>query len=524
MMASHSTLWRRRLGVPSTTAALAMLVLVCSFARAAYAGINVWTSAGLEGAPISTLAIDPTTPSTLYAGTNPGRVFKSTDGGTQWSTHSTGLPPNTSILALATDPVMPNTLYVGMGLFFTSGGLFKSTDGGASWNATAPPATYVTALASDSHAPPTVYAGTVSCIEGACISRIFTSTDGFSSWKAGGIELTRGTNFTALAIDPLATRTLYAGTNGDGVYKSTDGSVQWNAINIGLDSLSVAALVIDPITPSTLYAGTFEKGVHKSTDGGAHWRRTEIGFPGFPNALALAIDPFTPTTIYAEVIDEEGGRGGLSRSIDGGVSWAALGRGLPGGQVNVLAIDRNRPPTLYAGTTGVFAIQPATFGVNSTAESPDATPGDGVCATTAGVCTLRAAVDEANALPGGSIITVPGGTYGGQLTIAVDLILRGTGAVSTHISGGEPVVRVGPGSIATISGVTIQNGYTGHNGGGGIVNDGTLTLENGTVSGNIGSEGGSGGGIVNNATLMLVNSTITGHTAEGGVSTTAPVR
>src|SRR5687767_2799245 len=53
----------------------------------------------------------------------------------------------------------------------------------------------------------------------------------------------------------------------------------------------------------------------------------------------------------------------------------------------------------------------ASFTVNSTIDAPDAVPGDAVCATSAGICTLRAAIQEANALSGQDTISVPAGTY-----------------------------------------------------------------------------------------------------------------
>jgi hypothetical protein len=50
---------------------------------------NVWTSIGPDGGIIYTLAIDPKTPTTLYAGIDDGGVFKSTDGGRSWSAVTT---------------------------------------------------------------------------------------------------------------------------------------------------------------------------------------------------------------------------------------------------------------------------------------------------------------------------------------------------------------------------------------------------------------------------------------------------
>ena len=66
----------------------------------------------------------------------------------------------------------------------------------------------------------------------------------------------------ALALDPTTPTTLYAGTDGGGVFKTTDGGASWSPVNTGLTcgrSLSpcnVSALALDPTTPTTLYAGT----------------------------------------------------------------------------------------------------------------------------------------------------------------------------------------------------------------------------------------------------------------------------
>ena len=89
-----------------------LTVLFASQAGTVSAGTNVWTNIGPEGGRIQALAIDPTTPGTLYAGTWAGGVFKSTNGGAAWSAVNTGLT-NTEVFALAIDPVTPSMLYAG---------------------------------------------------------------------------------------------------------------------------------------------------------------------------------------------------------------------------------------------------------------------------------------------------------------------------------------------------------------------------------------------------------------------------
>jgi len=165
-----------------------------------------WTSDGpFGGAEVFALAINPTTPTTLYAGTHHGGVFESTNGGSSWNAVNTGLT-DTSVLALAINPTTPTTLYAGT----NSGGVFQSTNGGSSWSA-----------------------------------------------------VNTGLPFpdvSALAINPTTPTTLYAGTLG-GVFESTNGGSSWNAVNTGLASLRVQALAINPTTPTTLYAGTDDGGV-----------------------------------------------------------------------------------------------------------------------------------------------------------------------------------------------------------------------------------------------------------------------
>jgi len=161
------------------------------------------------------LAIDSLNASTVFAGTGAG-VFKSTDGGLTWSAIG---PTNTHVLALAIDPSSSSIIFAG-----TDGdGVFKSTNGGVSWSAIGLTNTHVLALAIDPSTPGTIYAGT----DG---DGVFKSTDGGVSWSAGNNGLTN-THVLALAIDPSTSSIIYAGTDGDGVFKSTDGGASWSASN-----------------------------------------------------------------------------------------------------------------------------------------------------------------------------------------------------------------------------------------------------------------------------------------------------
>ncbi len=204
----------------------------------------------------------------------------------------------------------------------------------------------IRALAVNPANPATLYAGTPG-------GRVFKSTDGGKSWtfKVGLTPTSTSVldaSVNALAIDPSTPTTLYAATGyfdvyyfrfGGGVHKSTDSGGTW--IATGLVGASVGALVVDPVSPSTLYAATSD-GVFRSTDAGATWAAANTGLSS-PYVRALAIDPVNPSNLYAGTSDA-----GVFKSTDSGGTWAAAG--LAGQNVQALAVNPKTPSTLYAGT------------------------------------------------------------------------------------------------------------------------------------------------------------------------------
>jgi CSLREA domain-containing protein len=172
------------------------------------------------------------------------------------------------------------------------------------------------------------------------------------------------------------------------------------------------------------------------------------------------------------------------------------------------------------------AASSATFTVNSAADEADANPGNGTCATANSVCTLRAAIQEANAVSEDDIINIPAGVYlltiagtsedaaaTGDLDIIGNVTIIGAGAASTNIDAGaiDRVFHITGVFAVNISGVAISNALSGANGGG-IYNLGALTLTNVAVSGNTAQ---IGGGIFNEGTLTITKSAISGNTAAG---------
>jgi hypothetical protein len=228
------------------------------------------------------LVIGPPPSYPFYAGTDTG-VYKSTDSGGTWSPSNTGLT-NTIVMALAINPATPTTLYAGT----YGGGVFKSTNSGGTWSAVNSGLTdhYIRVLAINPSSSATLYAGTD--------TDLFKSTDGGGSWSDVS---TGGTPYYiwSLAIDPVTPAIIYAGTIA-GVYRSANGGGSWSAINSGLTYPRVQALAIDPATPTTIYAGTYAGGVFKSWNSGQTWHTFHTGLT---DVYSLLIDPSTPADVYA---------------------------------------------------------------------------------------------------------------------------------------------------------------------------------------------------------------------------------
>jgi len=142
---------------------------------------------------------------------------------------------------------------------------------------------------------------------------------------------------------------------------------------------------------------------------------------------------------------------------------------------------------------------PLTLTVNSNADVQDAIAGDGECKTHTGVCSLRAAIQEANANSGVDTIVLPAGVYplslsgaeedeakSGDLDVRDHLILQGAGYETTILDGGalDRVLHLlGDGNLwVDISGVTIQNGLGGIN----VYQAGSFSLRNSQVTQNAG--------------------------------------
>jgi ligand-binding sensor domain-containing protein len=355
-------------------------------------GGDDWTPYGDAGIPFFTLAIDPTSPSILYAGnTNGFGILKSTNSGANWAQVNTNLPVTMVsgtanwpfVVALAVDPSHPSNVYAGT----FGNGLFESADGATTWAPanTGMRVSYIDALAFGSGPPATLYAGTfgggvyqsldtaatwnlasgdldlslVSTLlstQGTLYAGAFDgvqqSADGGGSWQASGTGLPVAP-VAALALEPGAPQTLFAGTLGGGLVQSVDGGTTWTSSAQGLSNAFVSSIAADPSNTSILYAGTADPSakserVFKSTDGGGTWTQTSLdaksSFLDF-----LAVNPANP----AQVVGGSQGATSYFQSLDAGKTWSSVTQNSSCGGVNTILFDPAGGTTYLGATAGV---------------------------------------------------------------------------------------------------------------------------------------------------------------------------
>jgi photosystem II stability/assembly factor-like uncharacterized protein len=269
---------------------------------------------GISDTDFTKLAIHPTNPDTLLAGTENGNLYYSQNGGQDW--HWAAQIDN-AVLRLFFNPYQPLEAWATANPDTNEGSyLYKSTDL-STWTPVIVDAGLTVggqfgwdlAFLTD-----TIWAGS---------GRVYSSTNGGDSWT----ETQDGYNgwITSMAVHPERPEHIYVGTDGIGVFNSFDAGLTWQEINQGLSGVKPTALVVAPDDPDTVYT-KIDRGLLKSVNGGQSWRL--LGFQGgFPTRTKLAIDPYQPERLYF-------GHGCpdtvcLWISDDAGESWISVTATLP---------------------------------------------------------------------------------------------------------------------------------------------------------------------------------------------------
>ncbi len=290
---------------------------------------------------IVSIALHPTNPKILYVATNDA-VYKSRDGGESWEKFPSFSARRVTTVAI--DPQLPATVYAG-----TMGdAVYKSPDGGQHWMphnvGLKEHVSFVNQFVFHPALSEKIYAATT---VGA-----FYTKDAGREWEERMNGMKEVHIVTSIAINPKDPSVLYGGTTG-GMSRSEDGAMTWKKMNNGLIpeselmasmALGVNAIEIDHITPDVVFAGT-TKGLYRTTNKGESWERIGQMIPD-PYISSIVLHPRDSSILYI------GGPGGVWKSDDGGRTWAAKNQGLASLNIRALAMDPKDLRTLYAGTNG----------------------------------------------------------------------------------------------------------------------------------------------------------------------------
>jgi len=223
----------------------------------------------------NSIAFHPTNPDIMYIAAAQGGVWKTSDGGVNW----TVLTDNLGSIAsgdIEIDPQNPEVLYYGTGELNYSAdsqygdGMYKTTNGGLNWTKIATTAAV-------------------------------------------------GSYIAEIVIDHINTNNVYC-TGNLGVFKSTNGGMNWTNVLV----LNSTSLIINPVNPMILYAasGNVSTQIYKSTNAGLNWVLITNGIStSSGRRTQLAISKDNPDYLYASIASSSGALLGLYRTTNAGENW-----------------------------------------------------------------------------------------------------------------------------------------------------------------------------------------------------------
>ena len=184
------------------------------------------------------------------------------------------------------------------------------------------------------------------------------SSYGELEWRNLGPE---GNRFSAAVGIPGDPYTYYVGAASGGVYKTTDGGVNWDEMFDDQPVQSIGSLAVAATDPNIVWAGTGEgkirshisvgQGAYKSTDAGATW--TLMGLEPTGRIPRLLIHPTDPNIVFVCALGHSYGpqpERGVFRTTDGGESWERVLFIDENTGCSDLAMDPSNPRVLFAGT------------------------------------------------------------------------------------------------------------------------------------------------------------------------------
>jgi hypothetical protein len=219
--------------------------------------------------------VDPINPNIIYMGTPAGGIWKSINGGDNWTSLTDNLP-QIGVSGIAIDPTNTNIIYITTGDKDAgdsySVGVYKSIDGGATWSATG--LTYTTTIK-----------------------------------RIGDIK-----------IHPTNTQILWAATS-DGVMKTINGGASWDIVRTG--NFSQGNIRIKPGNPNIIYAVS-RNAFFRSTNSGDTFTQVTTGLPTSAGRFVMDVTVANTEVIYVLASNTNHSFQGIYKSINGGTSFTAM--------------------------------------------------------------------------------------------------------------------------------------------------------------------------------------------------------
>ncbi|MEA3209940.1 MAG: hypothetical protein QOE70_2997 [Chthoniobacter sp.] len=302
----------------------------------------------------SSASVSATDPKTIYGSFYGDGVWKSTDRGQTWTDASAGLPKGMSITEVVVSPVNPLDVYA-IGAVGWNGGFYFSNDGAKTW-------TKSSTIIADTEGDPTYVDGTggktalstptnltinpLNPKELFCSNnwRPCLSEDGGLTWK----ERCHGADISCITDIRFSGPRTYVSVMDEGTFVTEDSGRNWRQLwppkylpefighnwRLAIDNLKGVDRVIATCSP---WDTKYPPRVVRSDDAGKTYQIIKAGLPetilrantmwGVGHPRALAVDPKNTDIVYLGIDgDPENGKGGggIFKSLDGGVTWAAL--------------------------------------------------------------------------------------------------------------------------------------------------------------------------------------------------------
>ncbi|HET9767828.1 MAG TPA: hypothetical protein VFS60_13315 [Thermoanaerobaculia bacterium] len=294
--------------------------VAATLALSAPAAAQTWQRVGPLTAHVCSVAADPAAPSTLYAGLRGGGLFRSADGGTNWSLLTSAPATLCDLHVGPSDPQLLVAL-AGIGSNAYAWTPVVSENGGASWSGRSPVGSagfVVAAIAISQTAPEEIYLLGRPAVDYGTVQRIWRSTDRGRSWVGIDAGLSRDALGGALAVDPGGAGRLVVALE-PGTYRSGDDGRTWTRVGASPLVSAPSQLWFDPSTGGALFAlGPYYEGLARSADGGATWQPIDLG--GFEIPTSLTADPASGN-LFLATTDHSLRGPSVRRSTDGGLTW-----------------------------------------------------------------------------------------------------------------------------------------------------------------------------------------------------------